>query len=220
MMSRADYDERAAILEFDGGLSRADAEAQALRDIYGQLIADASGIMAELIRVDRRRWQPEIAAQLAALGLASVRGPAWGLSAVVPEGDTYRPALDGEKALHAFIVPAVVDGAVVDLVACTIVRPRRMRSRLGVACVVGADEISRARETVTPLYVFEDAAQWLYGHTRGAVILDWQRGVGEVEGVAELICSATTAPRLYEATRRCWPRPTIAFTAEARNVAA
>jgi hypothetical protein len=33
------YEERAAIAEFDGGLSRADAEAQAIREIYDHLQA-------------------------------------------------------------------------------------------------------------------------------------------------------------------------------------
>ena len=68
-----------------------------------------------------------------------------------------------------------------------------MRSRLGVAVLLGADEVFRARETKAPFYVFDDALRWLRGHTRGAVIVDWERAAGEIEGV-EQICSASRRP--------------------------
>ena len=39
----------------------------------------------------------------------------------LPMATTYRPAIDGETAHAALIVPAVEDGRIVDLVACTVV---------------------------------------------------------------------------------------------------
>jgi hypothetical protein len=210
LTTRADFEERAAILEYDGGLSRADAETEALREIC-DLAADPPGILGELARADRRR-HPDLAPVLADLGLANVVAPAWGFGHVVADGETYRPALAAEPAHAAFIVPAVEDGAVADLVACT-VTPQRMRSRLGVAAVVGLEEIERARETDSPLLVFDNTIRWLRGCTRGAVIVDWNRAAREIEGVKIIMCSASLAPRLREATRRCWPRPTIAFAA-------
>jgi hypothetical protein len=217
-MTRADFEERAAIIEHDGGLSRAEAEALALREIC-DLAGDPPGILGELARADRRRQHPDLAPVLADLGLSNVRAMAWGFGHVVADGETYRPAIDAEPAHAAFIVPAVEDGAVADLVACTIA-PRRMRSRLGVAAVVGLDEVERAREADAPLLVFDDAIRWLRGNTRGAVIVDWNRAAREIEGVQTLMCSASLAPRLRDATRRCWPRPTIAFAAEAMRHAA
>ncbi len=211
-MTRADFEERAAIIEHDGGLSRAEAEALALREIR-DLAGDPPGILGELARADRRRQHPDLASMIVALGLGLARCP-WGFDHVVADGETYRPAIDAEPAHAAFIVPGVEDGAVVDLVACT-VTPQRMRSRLGCAAVVGSDEIERARETDAPLLVFDNTIRWLRGYSRGAVIVDWIRAAREIEGVQTLMCSAALAPRLRDATRRCWPRPTIAFAGEA-----
>jgi hypothetical protein len=219
-MSRVDFDERAAILEYDGGLSRAEAESQALREICDLKLADGfPGLLGELTQADRRRAHPDIATVLADLGLANVHGPAWGFGHVVADGETYRPAIDGEAARAALIVPAVEDGAVSDRVACSI-ETRRMRSRLGVIAVVGLEEIERARTTDAPLLVFDDAIGWLRGNTRGAVILDWDKAALDLDGVSVLMCSASLAPRLRDATRRCWPRPTIAFAAEKMRHAA
>jgi hypothetical protein len=220
-MTCADFDERAAILEYDGGLSRADAEAQALREFLDlKLAAGYPGIIpGELIKADQWRRHPDIAPVAADLGLANVHGPAWGFGHVVADGEAYRPAIDGEAARAALIVPAVEDGAVSDLVACSI-ETRRMRSRLGVIAVVGLEEIERARTTDAPLLVFDDAIGWLRGNTRGAVIVDWKRAIGELEGVGVLMCSATVASRLHDATRKCWPRPTIAFAPEKMRYAA
>ena len=51
-----DFAERAAILEFDGGLTRAEAEKQALAEIYN-VISDGipSGLLGELVGADRLR---------------------------------------------------------------------------------------------------------------------------------------------------------------------
>jgi hypothetical protein len=210
-MARADFEERAAILEFDQGMTRAAAESRALREICDLRLAEGfPGILGELAQAARRRTHPDLAPLISDLGLASVRGPAWGFGHVVADGETYQPAIDGETARAAFIVPAIEDGAVADLVACS-VETRRMRSRHGAAALVGFDEIDRAREADAPLLVFDNAIRWLRGNTRGAVIVDWKRAVGELEGVEILMCSASLAPRLHDATRRCWPRPTIAF---------
>ena len=76
---------RAAILEHDGGLSRADAELQALWEICTlKLAAGFPGILSELAQADRRRMHPDLAPVLAALGLANVRGPAWDLAMWLP----------------------------------------------------------------------------------------------------------------------------------------
>jgi hypothetical protein len=208
----ADFAERAAILEYDHGMARADAESQAVGEILDRKLADVfPGILGELGRADLRRRHPDLAPVLADLGLANVTASAWGFGHVIADGETYRPAIDGETAHAAVIVPAVEGGGIADLVACTL-SPRRMRSRLGVAAVVGLDEIERARDADAPLLVFDDAIRWLRGGTHGVTVVDWKRAAQEIEGVKILMCSASLATRLHDATRRCWPRPTIAFT--------
>ena len=64
-----------------------------------------------------------------------------------------------------------------------------MRSRLGIAAVVGLDEVERARETDTPLLVFDHTIRWLYARSPGAVIVDWNRAAREIEGVKTLLCA-------------------------------
>src|ERR1700729_3165900 len=89
---QADFNERAAILEYDNGLTRDEAEAQAVRELVDQLQERAqrqTGIVAELVGADRRRSHAALAEVLGALGLADVQAPAWGFDAVVPEDATY-----------------------------------------------------------------------------------------------------------------------------------
>jgi hypothetical protein len=209
---RAEFNERAAILEYDNGLTRDAAEAQAVRELVDRLQERAqrqTGIVAELAGADRRRSHPDLAEVLVALGLANVRAPAWGFDAVVPEDGTYRPASPDEAGHQAVIVPAAEDGAVVDLVAQGL-NSGRMLSRLGATTVLGSDEIERARQLDDPLIVFNNALSWLRGHTRGVVVLNWREAGRELEGVETLLCRTDLAERLHEATRQCWPVPTIA----------
>ena len=177
-----------------------------------------TGIVAELAGADRRRSHPDLAEVLVALGLADVRAPAWGFGAVVPEDDTYRPAGSDEAGHQAAIVPATEDGVVVDLVAQGL-NSGRMLSRLGAATVIGSDEIERARQSDDALIVFNNALSWLRGHTRGVVVLNWQEAGRELEGVETLFCRKDLAERLHEATRHCWPVPTIAVAEELRHAA-
>jgi hypothetical protein len=218
---QAYFNERAAILEYDNGLTRYEAEAQAIRELVDQLqvgVQPETGIVAELAGADRRRSHPDLAEVLTALGLADVRVPAWGFDAVVPEGDTYRPAEADEAGHQAVIVPATEDGAVVDLVAQGL-NSGRMLPRLGAATVLGSEEIERVRQSDDPLIVFNNALLWLRGHTRGVVVVNWQIAGQELEGVETLLCRNDLAERLHEATRRCWPVPTIAVAGGLRHAA-
>jgi hypothetical protein len=217
----ADFSERAAILEYDNGLTRGEAEAQAIRELVEQLQERAqhqTGIVAELAGADRRRSHPDLAEVLVALGLADVRAPAWGFDAVVPEGDTYRPAQSDEAGHQAVIVSAPADGVVVDLVAQGL-NSGRMLSRLGAATVLGSEEIERVRQSDDALFVFNNALSWLRGHARGVVVVNWQEAGRELEGVETLLCRKDLAERLYDATRRCWPVPTIAVAEGLRHAA-
>jgi hypothetical protein len=218
---RAEFNERAAILEYDNGLTRTEAEAQAVRELVDQLHQQSqppTGIVAELADANRHRSHPDLAEVLAALGLTDVRSPAWGLGAVVPGGDTYRPAEADEQGHQAAIVPAAKDGAVVDLVAQGL-NSGKMLPRLGSAVLLGVDEVQSARDADRPLIVFSNALFWLRGHTRGVVVVDWREAGWELEGVKTLLCRSDLAPRLHEATRHCWPVPTIAVAEGLRHAA-
>jgi len=207
-MTHDDFSERAAILEFDGGLSRAEAERQALFEIYDMAIEGVpSGILGELVTADRVRRDTRMATEAEAT-FGHVRFP-WGFGWVVADGKSYRPADRDEPSSTAFIVPAVKDGRVVDLVAQTF-GLKGIRPRLGATAVVGADDIEVARTNGTPLYVFADLPQWLKGGGSGAVVVDWQRAAHELDGVAEILCSASVADQLYTVTRQCVPPPVIA----------
>lgn len=208
---RTDIAERAAILEYDNGMSRANAEAQAVREIYDRLMADGrirlSGVLAGLIRAARQRYHPSIAPEVEAQGLDHAR-VAWGFDWVVPDGETYRPADGGEAARAAVILPAIEDGGIVDLVAQGL-NSGSLLTRLGAASVIGADEIERARSTEQPLYIFASPLAWLRGGGRGAVVVDWRNVGRELEGVQTIICSESIAARLHAGTRKCFPLPAI-----------
>jgi hypothetical protein len=218
---QADFNERAAILEYDHRLTRDEAEAQAVRELVDRLHEQQqhpAGIVIELAGADRRRSHPDLAEVLAALGLTDVRSPAWGFDAVVPEGDTYRHAEADEKGHQAVIVPAAEDGAVVDLVAQGL-NSGKMLPRLRAAVLLGLDEVCSARDADRPLIVFSNALSWLRGHTRGVVVVNWQEAGRELEGLETLLCHKDLAGRLHDATRHCWPVPTIAVAEGLRHAA-
>jgi hypothetical protein len=89
----------------------------------------------------------------------------------------------------------------VDLVAQTFAL-KGIRARLGVASVVGADDIEAARESGQPLYIFSSLPQWLKGGGRGAVIVEWQQAVRELDGVPAILCSGSVSDRLYAVRAR------------------
>jgi len=207
-MTRADFEERAAILEYDGGLPRAAAEAQTIREICDHA-ADPPGILGELARADRCRWHPDLAPVLADLGLANVRGPAWGFGPCMFEGSTYRPANPGEHGRLCLIVPAGEYGKLHDLAAMDLA-DRHTATRQGVAGVVGFDEIDRARVNSRPLFVFNDLLAWLRGGALGVAVVDWARAVEIFDDVPLLLCAASMVDRLEQATANCWQPPSIA----------
>ena len=154
MIDHVDFAERAAILEYDGGLTRAEAEKQALAEIYHVTIDGIPpGVLGELVAADRVRRDMRVAGEADAT-FGHVRFPC-GFGWVVANEKGYRPVKRNEEASTAFIVPAVADGCVVDLVAQSLAL-KGIRSRLGVASVLGADDVEAARTNGQPLYVFSN----------------------------------------------------------------
>jgi hypothetical protein len=214
-----EFEERAAILEFDHHLPRAAAEAQAAAELGIILPGRApGGVLGELIAASRLRDDSRVAPVLADLGLAGRRAPAWGVAHVVIEGTTYRPAGEGEGGRAAVVAPAGDEGLITDLVAQPLPSGRAV-TRLGIAAVVGADEAEAARDAGEPLNVFNNIISWLRGDCRGVVVLDWRRAVGTLEGITTLQCSPSIADTAYRATRRSWPVPQILVPDQVRHAA-
>lgn len=206
---QASFDERAAILEFDGRLDRVEAEARAAAELYDQLrevAATRGDLLGELIAASRHRG---LVPAFANLGLEQSRLPEWGVGWIVTEGPTWRPACAGERGEPSLIAPVFEAAGLIDLVAQRL-RDGRLSCRLGLAALLGADAVERARETEAPLLVFRDVASWLAGHGLGAVILDWRDAGRRLEGIRTILCPAGCAPALHRATRECRPRPLIA----------
>jgi len=205
------YDERAAILEYEAGLPREEAEKQALIEIYDQSIlcgVQYPGILTELVCASRQRFDSQLASTVDELGLNDVRAPLWGLDVVMAERDTYCPALGDEPGRMAFIAPATEEGSLVDLIAQSLASGK-MLSRLGMASVIGADEIEISRAHDLPLLIFVNAMSWLRGGCRGAVIVNWQEAGRSLDGVSIILCPTSIAAHIYKATRKCWPVPKI-----------
>jgi hypothetical protein len=208
---RASIAERAEVLEHDNGLSRRDAEATAITEYLNEWRAGdlrVDGVLGELILAGRSAMHPDLRPVLEDLGLLNARTPMWGFAHIVPNGDGYCPASPDEFGRAAVIVPTFDGCGLADLVAEDL-QSRRLLRRLGVANLLGVDQVEMAREAHQPLLIFNSTLSWLRGHTLGAVIVDWDAAGYELDGVAEILCHPSIAPRLHAATRRCWPRPVI-----------
>jgi hypothetical protein len=130
-----------------------------------------SALLVELQAAYAIAQRPELSEALAACGLRP-GGPVWGVDFVAFDSHHYAPAPGGKAAVIAPVFAS--DGdimEIVDLVACGL-ETRAMRTRSGVATVLGGQWVDMARETGGPLRLFPDAVEWLRNRGRGAVILD------------------------------------------------
>lgn len=214
------FEERAGIVEFESGVPRADAEAQAIRELYDVLRAEpADGMIAELAKACRLLWAPGLAPILRALGLDAVRAPAWGFDHVVWGNGTYRPAGPDVQGEAAFICLAIENGIVADLVA-TRLDGKLTASRCGVARILGVDEIERAYREGRSLLVFNDARSWLRGNRLGVVVVDWARIADAFDGLSALLCgSQAIAERLDRVTAHYSQQPIIGVVERASHAA-
>lgn len=216
--------ERAAILQFDNGLSREAADSQALDEYLARTGLDAlplPGIYGEIDRAAKRRQEPLFQDVNRRLKLDRTTVDPWGWDYVRVDGSVYRPAPSDDKGHVAIIAPCFdLYGDLADLVAHGIQTGRQV-TRLGAAEILGLEAVEVAKETGGTLFVYRDAYMWLVGHGCGAVVLDWVSVPDTLSGVATMLCHRDTAPKLYAATRDCWPIPEIAVYApkEARFVA-
>jgi hypothetical protein len=142
------------------------------------------------------------ARSLQEIGLTNLPVPMWGIACVSIGREFYQPDEDGKLAL---IVPAFEHGRIVDLVACPFAT-RQVRTRKGIAPVLGHEWIDDAKLGLEPLKVFDDVFSWLRGRCRGVVVLDFDAAPRLLRDVPSLHCeSQAMADCLIEAFE--WPLP-------------
>ena len=206
MNVQSDLDERVAILELDGGLTRAEAERQALLEIYKMNVEGdpCIDLHAELRCAMRFARHPEVASMLAGLRLS--QRIQWGLSRIeYLEGSRayYVPRSDG--AAFALIVPVVEFGDTIDLAAIAL-PSQRVASRLGIGTALGLDNIDAARWNGTDLKLVGSPLAWLREPVGAAFIVNWSIAGFTLADVSSISCNSLgLAARVEEAFLR--PRP-------------
>jgi hypothetical protein len=211
------FAERAAIAEFDGGLSRAEAEVQAASELYDLLLDSAEGVVAELYRAMRVKMHPRLASTLKVAGLPTEPGGDWGIDWVTFENETFRPSDRNERGKPSIIVAVRHFAEVLDLVACSLA-DHTMQTRLGVGDLVGHSALAFAHENCAPLIIFNDLLAWLQADRAGCVIVDWRCLKDQLDGL-KIICDDAMANRLHSVTRGNFNPPKIASIKGLRHVA-
>jgi hypothetical protein len=172
-------------------------------------IRPLSPLLRELLKASQLARRPAFAEPLRRFGLTSVLCPVWGIDSVVAGPDLYQPDEEGHMAA---IVPAFEGSSIVDLVACHF-GTRQMRTRKGVAAVLGHHWIEDACLGNEGLRIYDNAITWLLAKCRGVVVLDWQAAPHLLRDVPALHCeSEQTAQWLQQAFERPNPYPPIVVT--------
>ncbi len=169
-------------------------------------IRPLSPLLRELLKASQLARRPAFAEPLRRFGLTSDLCPVWGIDSVSAGLEFYQPDDEGHMAA---IVPAFEGPCIVDLVACHF-GTRQMRTRKGIAAVLGFDWIEDAFLGNEPLRIYDNALTWLRAKCRGVVILDWQAAPDLLRNVPALRCeSEDTAQRLLWALERPRSYPPI-----------
>ena len=165
-----------------------------------------SPLLRELHRASLLARAPAFADALRAFGLTPYDCPLWGVASVEADEVFYQPS---EEGILSAIVPAYEGPRIVDLVACCFAT-REMRTRKGIASVLGHEWIEDSFLGNEPLKIFDNALTWLRGKCRGVVVLDWNDAPLLLREVPALHCeSDLTAQRLVRAFERPRPYPPV-----------
>jgi len=140
-------------------------------------------LLRELVTAHRLIRQPHYAEDFRRCGIDINGGLILGLTAIDFDDHHYAPAPGGKGAL---IIPHFQGNTLIDLVAVGL-ETFTCRTRTGIATVLGAEHIERARERGTVVRLFKDPIDWLRNGRRGACIVDWRAArhvLADVPGVA------------------------------------
>lgn len=112
-----------------------------------------------------------------------------------------------------------MDGELHDLIA-TGLATRQMRTREGIATILGREWLYHARETETAVRLFQDPIEWLCAGTRGSVVIDWRAARYEPADLPGIVCETELlAKRVDRALQQPSRLPQL-FVREANRAAA
>jgi hypothetical protein len=171
-------------------------------------------LLRELILAHQTANRSDLREALSDCGLKQ-GGPIWGLDFVQVDTEYYQPSLEGRAAI---IVPLFGDGALLDLIACSLAT-RSCRTRLGICTVLGREWLDQAREHDTAARLLPDPIEWLRNGRRGAVIVDWRSAPYELADLPGIsVSNDLLAKRIDNALRQPANIPPI-FVRETPRVA-
>ena len=146
----------------------------------------------------------------------------WGVSFVTVDSHHYTPSPGGKAAI---IVPVFAnDGDVmeiVDLVACGL-ETRAVRTRCGVATVLGEQWLDLARTTGDAARMFADPIEWVRNRGCGSVLLDMRAAPFALADVPAINWCGTesAAQQIDRAMRQPLTLPQIYIRQEMAHAAA
>lgn len=143
-----------------------------------------SPLFPELLAAHELARKPDLHAALMACNLHQAGGGIWGVDFVEVDQRHYAPVAAGKPAV---ITPLWEDGVLVDLIA-TSIGNRAMRTRRGIATVLGEEWLAHARETDTAARLFPDPIAWLQSGRAGVVIVDWKSARVTLADLPALAC--------------------------------
>ena len=161
-----------------------------------------SPLLRELVKASQMAQQSAFARSLKEFGLTNLVIPYWGIATVTVGREFYQPDEGGKLAV---IVPAFEHGRIVDLVACSF-ETSQVRTRKGIASVLGHEWIDDAKLGLEPLKVFDDVFSWLRGRCRGVVVLDFDAAPRLLRDVPSLHCESPAMAQVLTETFG-WPQP-------------
>lgn len=170
-------------------------------------------LLFELIKANRLADVPALRTLLTRFGLPTTGPRLWGLAAIELDGPLYQPVPHGAPALVAAAYEADDErgsSSIVDLVAVSMRGRHAMRTRRGVATVLGGDNIDLALEHGWPLPLYETGWSWIVNRCRGAVVLDWRIAPHRLAHLRAIACETPDlAHRLHGFLERPLPLPDL-----------
>ena len=167
----------------------------------GAAMIGSVDLSSELADAQHLAHHPLLAAAVDTLNLRIDATP-WGVATVEMYGETYQPRKAGALA---FIVAAEADYVPFDLVACRL-SDRKMATRMGLAAVLGEDDIELALDHGVPLPLFRDALHWANGGFRGATVVDWNRARDFLIDLPRIRCASLALATQLDAALKVPPR--------------
>ena len=176
-----------------------------------------SPLLPELLTAHALAHRLDLRKALVACRLRQAGGQIWGVAFVsTDDPHHYVPMAGGASAI---IVPVFDGGALIDLVA-TVMPSRAIRTRCGVATVLGREWLDHARDAGESARLFADPIAWLAGGRHGAVVLDWRSARFDLADLSSLVCDSDRLAARVDDSMRIQPHIPPLFVRERNHHAA